>query len=114
MSGVNAHITAAVCTRLLNGDLACRRTHRYKLFGNNFGVFYFFAVNCYGICIKVNFGVFKNFAVCAYRNRFNERYGFSAFQVLNHAAAHKAKRDDKIQRNQNMNDDSCYINPKAA
>ena len=54
-------------------------------------IFYFFAANCYGICIKVNFGVFKNFAVCAYRNRFNERYGFSPFKVLNNTAAYKTK-----------------------
>ena len=99
MSGVNAHITAAVCTCLLNGDLTCRRTHRYKLFGNNFGVFYFFTVNCYGICINVNFGIFKNFSVCTYRNRFNERYGFSAFKVLNNASANKANGYYKIKRN---------------
>ncbi len=79
MCGVDAHIAAAVCTGLLNGDLACRRAHRDELFGHDLRALDHPAVNCDGICLEVDFGVFEDLPLRADGDRFQQFDRFSAF-----------------------------------
>ena len=87
MGRVNAHITTAVCTCLLNCNLTCNRSHRDELLGHNFCALYNLTVYRNGFCFKVDFRIFKDCAISTNRNRFNKGYSFCAFQVLNHTAA---------------------------
>ena len=99
MGRIHAHITAAVGSGLLHGDLACGRSHRYKLLSNDHRSLYGPAVHGHFPCFCMDLGAFDDFTFRADRNRFDQRHGFGALQVLDHAPADQAHRDHQIQRN---------------
>ena len=98
MRGVHAHKAAAVGARLLDCNLACGRSHRNKLLGNDFRICHRLAVYRYGVCLGIYFSVFNNFSIGVYRNGFNQCNGLAPAQILDYAASRKRNCNYKVQR----------------